>query len=387
MNLYKYGKECLLCLSRKKIIITTPEEKVRQQWITNLIETYDVPANMIQVEVPLSRYDPTLSGRVDIIVSGKNKVDSKHYPLLVVECKAPNVPLTELVVEQAQNYDVILEPKVTVVTNGQDTKVFQWIDEKSDYSEIQHIPPYDELLTEDHFPAKETVQQWKRPDHLNIEPSELNELLQCGIIGEDTEPKLYSFATNLVGLFLDEKEGLHRLEVATGRLEQDCLTRYTTFGNTTGGGWTGEYRSLLIKDKAADHQIISFSVMGKGKTKDHPLYGNSKGHTMLLAAVDDYDKSHLSLQLALDRFLHIDGDMYTVWHDGTLTVGKKGAAKKSEVFDFIREHNPTLIENDKVVLGKLDNSARFSWERKDVREFVSNLVDYSLLRDQFRRTK
>ncbi|RTQ45309.1 hypothetical protein EJV47_25890 [Hymenobacter gummosus] len=120
---------------------------------------------------------------------------------------------------------------------------------------------------------------------------------------------------------------------------------------------------------------------------NHPKYGNSKGHTLLLVAVDDYDKSHLSLELAIDRYTLIDGEKYTIWHDGTLTVGRKGRAKNQDVIDFVRDRQPGLIRDNKIFLGQLDNSKSFTWTSLDVNNFISNIIDYVLLRDQFRRTR
>ncbi|RZK01455.1 MAG: type I restriction enzyme HsdR N-terminal domain-containing protein, partial [Flavobacterium sp.] len=208
MKLFKNGKECLLCQSRRKLIISTPEEMVRQQWIRDLIEKYHVPANMIEVEIPLSAYDSTLSGRVDILVSGIDKTDNKPVPLLIIECKAPNVPLTDAVEDQALSYDELLQPKVTVISNGQQTKIFQWDDTKGNHIEINQIPLYHELLTENFFTAKESESSWKRPNHLEIELWELKELHQGFVIGVDTGPVFYSFITNLIGLFLDDNEEL-----------------------------------------------------------------------------------------------------------------------------------------------------------------------------------
>ena len=387
-NLRKNGKECLLCVSRQKLIIVTPEEKVRQKFVTELIEKYYYPSEMIEVEVPLSSYDKTLKGRVDILISGKSKEDDKFYPLLLVECKEPNVPLTDFVFEQAQNYDSLLAPKVTVVTNSVETIAFQWDENKSDYVEIERIPTYSDLIALDYFnPKEEIISKWTRPNHLLTDKEAFKDLLDFGIFGEDSGREFYSFFANLIGLFYEEKDEISSLNISTGTLNKDCLIRFTTFGNASGGGFPGEYRSVLITDEAGDSQIVSMTLMSKMKTTNHPKYGNSKGHTMLLVAVDDYDKSHLSLELALDRYIKKDKEIHSVWHDGTLTVGKKGRVKNQSVIDFIQSKKPSLIKDNKVILGSLDNSKPFTWTNPDVNNFISNLIDYALLRDLFRRTQ
>ena len=103
-------------------------------------------------------------------------------------------------------------------------------------------------------------------------------------------------------------------------------------------------------------------------------------------AIDDFEKSHMSLEYSIDRFVERKGSFYSFWHDGTLTVGKKGRAKNKEVIDFIRKTTPDLIKNDKVFLGTIDNSKPFKWNDENVSELISNFIDYGFVRDKFRKT-
>ena len=80
---------------RKKLILISPEEIVRQQVIQFLIKDMQVPTEYIEVEVPMSYFKKGLKGRADIIVYGER--DNQLIPLLIIECKANHVPLTESV--------------------------------------------------------------------------------------------------------------------------------------------------------------------------------------------------------------------------------------------------------------------------------------------------
>ena len=60
---------------------------------------------MIDAEVPLSNYEKGARGRADIIVSGVAKGDYKRIPLVLVECKEPNVPLTDRAEFQILRYN------------------------------------------------------------------------------------------------------------------------------------------------------------------------------------------------------------------------------------------------------------------------------------------
>lgn len=69
------GKKCYFDTYRKKLIEITPEETVRQK-IARLFETeYNVPNEMISLEVPMSYYVQGTSGRADIVIHREDRED------------------------------------------------------------------------------------------------------------------------------------------------------------------------------------------------------------------------------------------------------------------------------------------------------------------------
>ncbi|MDP2842177.1 MAG: hypothetical protein Q8O06_00880, partial [Acetobacterium sp.] len=101
-----------------------------------------------------------------------------------------------------------------------------------------------------------------------------------------------------------------------------------------------------------------------------------------------YDKRHNSLQLCMDLYTICQNDRYLLWHDCTLSVGKKGSAKKDEVIRFIQTQEPSLIDQQgRVLLGSFDAKAPISFEQPETRQFIRNVIRYALVRDQFRRFK
>ncbi|MGG0240783.1 type I restriction enzyme HsdR N-terminal domain-containing protein [Bacillus rhizoplanae] len=116
------GKECFFDPIRKKLILITPEEMVRQQVIQFLIKDMQVPSEYIEVEVPMSYFKKGLKGRADIIVYGER--DDQLIPVLIIECKANYVPLTENVFNQVIRYDEMIFADMIMVTNGIET-IFQ----------------------------------------------------------------------------------------------------------------------------------------------------------------------------------------------------------------------------------------------------------------------
>jgi type I site-specific restriction endonuclease len=96
---------------RRKFVALTPEEWVRQHLIAFLTTTANVPLTLIGVEkqIRINR----LEKRFDLVVFSRN-----GSPLLLAECKAPNISLTEQVFDQASRYNLILNVRYFILTNG-----------------------------------------------------------------------------------------------------------------------------------------------------------------------------------------------------------------------------------------------------------------------------
>ncbi|MBQ0734947.1 type I restriction enzyme HsdR N-terminal domain-containing protein [Aquimarina celericrescens] len=341
----KNGKEHYLCQIRKKLILCTPEETVRQEFIQQLVNIYKVPFNFIETEVLLSNRK-----RADILVSKEFKEGRLETPLILIECKASNVPLTQKVYDQAEGYDNFLEPEFMIITNGIETEFYKWDEHIQERRQINELPTFPEIVN---LPKLDysyyEYPKWTRPNHLNPTQFEINELSYE--IGEASNPRLYSLFYNLIGLFFDEEDSPKNLSFSDREFIEDLGVRYITFGNAGGGGWAGDYRSFLVQDKK-ETEIISLSIMGKTNDK-------KRGYTMLLVAIDNAETSNLSLQYAIDRFIEKDKEIYSFWHDGTLTAGNKGRLKNQVVIDYVKRKSPKLVKNNKIFLGKLGNSKPF----------------------------
>jgi hypothetical protein len=72
-----------------------------------------------------------------------------------------------------------------------------------------------------------------------------------------------------------------------------------------------------------------------------------------------------------------------IWHNGTLTHGDKGAAKRDVVLEFVCNKAPHLVRADKMRLGSLPLNRLITW--KDAEEFIYNCIEYALVRDEFRK--
>ena len=103
---------------RKKSVRNTPEEAVRQWFISVLHEGMKVPEHMMGSEVAFRH--GAKEYRADIVVYSR-----EASPVMVVECKRPEVELDQEVVDQALRYNNELNVKYITVTNGTKTFIFE----------------------------------------------------------------------------------------------------------------------------------------------------------------------------------------------------------------------------------------------------------------------
>ena len=122
---------------RKKEVALTPEERVRQWFIGVLSGQMSVPMHMMMSEVGFC-----LGGkqfRADILV-----YDRKAQPLAVVECKRPEVELTAEVLDQALRYNMVLNVKYIIITNGTRTFMAERKGERFEF--MNSVPSYNQML-------------------------------------------------------------------------------------------------------------------------------------------------------------------------------------------------------------------------------------------------
>ncbi len=123
---------------RKKYVVLTPEEWVRQHFIRYLIDEKGFPASLIAIEKGLT-------------VNGKpRRFDAVAYnnhgePLVLLEFKAANVKITQKVFEQIATYNQILKVKYLIVSNGITHYCCEIDFTTRTIRFIKNIPPYDEL--------------------------------------------------------------------------------------------------------------------------------------------------------------------------------------------------------------------------------------------------
>ena len=131
------GKQYILCAWRRKYVRLTPEELVRQTTLQLLEDEYGFPHGLIGVEIPIEV--ARLKKRCDAIV-----YNQQMQPLMLIEFKAPTVPLTQEVFDQAAIYNRHLQVPYLMLCNGQNSVVAQVLEKQ--YQFLPAIPIYSKLL-------------------------------------------------------------------------------------------------------------------------------------------------------------------------------------------------------------------------------------------------
>jgi type I site-specific restriction-modification system R (restriction) subunit len=120
---------------RMKQVVLTPEEWVRQHFLHFLVNDKAVPKNLIAVEQGIQVN--TLTRRCDAVIYNR-----EGAPLAIVECKAPEIALTEKTLHQIAQYNFKLRVNYLILTNGIQTVVAFVNMEKKTIEYLEEVPRF-----------------------------------------------------------------------------------------------------------------------------------------------------------------------------------------------------------------------------------------------------
>ena len=123
---------------RKKFLVLTPEEWVRQNFVHFLIQERNYPASLISIEKGL-KVNETFK-RCDILIH-----NNFGKPVLLVECKSPTIKLTSETYHQAAVYNMNFKLPFLIVTNGIQHFCSKINFTTSSYSFLEDIPHYRQI--------------------------------------------------------------------------------------------------------------------------------------------------------------------------------------------------------------------------------------------------
>jgi hypothetical protein len=136
----KEGKEYIFDPIRKKHLVLTPEELLRQLVLLYLMEERMYPSSRIRSEQRVVIND--MPKRCDILV-----YDRELKPWLLIECKSPKVRLTQETFDQAAVYNLRLQVPYMAITNGLNTYISTLDHEQKTFNYLPDFPPYPPVQT------------------------------------------------------------------------------------------------------------------------------------------------------------------------------------------------------------------------------------------------
>ena len=369
---------------RKIFLPITPEELVRQRAINFLREECGVPMDCMHSEEHLSHYGVDENGRMDIVITSFS--GDKEIPLAVVECKKESVLIdADQVIEQAYNYSSLIDVKYFMLVNGCKMKCYKI--EGGSAVPFANLLTYTDMLFEKNE-VKEVIKPFERleydeyfdVDRIKSYPWAYSK------IGEDTPDSLIPYIINIDDCLLDSSIRLTEIHNDDFSLVSDLGTQLRQYDDSSGGGFgTGVYRSFIVVDKRYHSNfLIGFSIIATAKTHNDPVYGNTDGKSVLVVMVNDGDTDEMSVQINLNRYMKVvDKNRVRITHNGAVT--RKGASKK-DLFDYISGYSEQLVDGGSVVTGELDCNVSLTMDNDDVKEFLSRLIEYSVYRNEYKKS-
>ena len=372
---HAYGKT-LRCLHRDKHIMDGPEERVRQRVLSWLMNDQSWPPHRIKIERTYSfATGPRQRGRADIVL-----YDDNHKECVVIECKAPGVPLDEGVFRQARSYAVKTPCQTIWLTDG-DVNVFytknagKWSRRSAATLGIVGSAPAP-IPSFPNLDDRNAVERYWR----QFDAQGLGDLL------EPRHSSTLHFALSVHKIIFDLRpklpfshEGVHVLE--------DRGVRYHSFSNPSGGRWTGLYRTFLV---ATEGRVEAASI-GLQRSS-FPKYDD----VLLCVGFLKERRTHHALQLhSFNCEVRKTGN-WDVWHKGTMGGSSLPISK---VVEAIEEANALHLLGPqqgepprtrhrlakRINIGTLPAAQKITWS--NTRQFLANLLHYSVLRTNLREAE
>ncbi len=124
---------------RRRYVALTPEEWVRQHFVHYLIEHRGYPSSLLANEVNL-QVGNGKKLRADTVL-----YDTRLHPRMIIEYKAPDIPLTQKAFEQVGAYNLLLHVDYLVVSNGMQSYCCKMDYDHQEYLYLEEIPDYQNI--------------------------------------------------------------------------------------------------------------------------------------------------------------------------------------------------------------------------------------------------
>ena len=132
------GKAFVFDRLRKQFVRLTPEEYVRQQFVSFLIEHKGYPSGRIANEIGIVLGN--VRKRCDTVV-----YDNYLQPLMIIEYKSPSIAISQKTFDQIARYNFTLQVPWLIVSNGIQHFCCRTDNEKKEYVFVNKIPEYERV--------------------------------------------------------------------------------------------------------------------------------------------------------------------------------------------------------------------------------------------------
>ena len=257
-----------------------------------------------------------------------------------------------------------------MLTNGNEFSIY----ESETKKQIERLPTFSEA--KNYLDLKflnEEKYIWNRsPYKQRFDYKKQLSFINRNYISKSTKEELLPYIIQLMDLFYDDQTIFKPQQLNKYDLVRDCGLRVANYGYAFSAGLIGNYRFFLLRQKDGNHRVISYSI-----------YHQNDWGTYLMIAVDD--RQGHAIELCLDKYIKTsDTNLYDIWHNGSLTAGKKGRLKNSEVIEYLKINAPFLIKDNRIILGTLDLSKDLDFDQVEVKDFILRTSIYAILREQIR---
>lgn len=132
------GKISIYDILRKRYVALTPEEWVRQSFIHYIIKYKNYPQALLANEMAISLHGT--NKRCDSVL-----FTSQMQPKMILEYKAPSIPITQKVFDQITRYNMVLHVEYLIVSNGLQHFCCKLDIKENRYTFLEDIPAYEKL--------------------------------------------------------------------------------------------------------------------------------------------------------------------------------------------------------------------------------------------------
>lgn len=193
-------------------------------------------------------------------------------------------------------------------------------------------------------------------------------------IGENTAVEKGIPVLNLQNCLMNEQETFGNIRSNYFEFVGDLGLRNCSYGNAGYGknAYSGLYRTMEIARNGST-EFISLR-----------LWGVAPGYNSLCVGHDSkkLKLSHHALQYQIDRFFQIEDNSCRFVHDGTMS-----RLKKRDLWRYAGKYAPHLLSGDEFFLGTLKYDELYHLSSDEMTNFITRLVEYALIRDDFRKYK